>query len=228
MNLILNGDKLKNILKKKRDDILYQKNNIKDFKEDNLSDSNEAQDKNKILNSESLELKKENKENKIKNITPENKIKEIDNKENNIQKKSLNNENKNKIDLEKIEKYTFYKKSTTRDKKNINQNWENIKINLRKILDNFFFIVFMMIITLVILFIGDIQVILIDPTWDFEIDFIKLMIFIIYILEILFSCICLNDYIYSFFFWLDILSTIYILQDINFILNPLLGITENM
>jgi hypothetical protein len=239
MNLVLKRVKLKNILKEKekekekeKDNVCKQENNNNEEHSSDQDKEEKDKDKNKILNSESFMLKKEN---KLKKIIPENKKKEIEknnkveNKlEINIQRKSLNNEDKNNLDLQKIKNFSHYKLTSKSSIIKINNKWEKIKINIREILDNFFFILFMMIITLVILFIGDIQVILIDPSWDYVIDMIKLMIFIIYILEILFTCICSDGYIYSFFFWLDVLSTIYILQDISFILNPLLGITENM
>jgi hypothetical protein len=49
----------------------------------------------------------------------------------------------------------------------------------------------------------------------------------IFTLEILFTCIAKEGYINSFFFWLDVISTVSIIQDIGFIFDPLINFGNN-
>lgn len=42
-------------------------------------------------------------------------------------------------------------------------------------------------------------------------------------LEIIVACICKPDYIFGFYFWLDVISTISLITDIGWIMNKFLG-----
>ena len=94
---------------------------------------------------------------------------------------------------------------------------------LNKILDSYVFIGFMMSITLYVLFISDIQASFLTIDVDDIINISQVICFSLFTLEIILSCICQENYILSFFFWLDIISTISLLEDISFIFNPLIN-----
>ncbi len=190
---------------------------------------------NKIENLESEENKNDLRGNQRHNLNTE--FQELDIKKNkndtqpNIDKP--NNilglvEIKNKTELIQINALEHYSKML---KKKIDiqkkTKWFKIKNFFVKILDNNIFIIFMMGLTIFILFVNDIQNGWLRETVDKPIEIIQTLIFCLYFFEIIITSICKEGYINSFFFWLDILSTIYIIQDISFIMNPILGLDTN-
>ena len=48
-----------------------------------------------------------------------------------------------------------------------------------------------------------------------------------YTIEIILSCIAKPDYLWSFYFWLDLISTITMLMDIGWIMDPILSGNTN-
>ena len=97
----------------------------------------------------------------------------------------------------------------------------------KKLLDNNYYICFMMSLTIFILFIGDIQSGWLGEEVKFPIDIIQTVIFALYTLEVIITSICKESYFGSFFFWLDIVSTLIITVDINYIFYQITGITGN-
>jgi hypothetical protein len=59
---------------------------------------------------------------------------------------------------------------------------------------------------------------------DFTFDIIQTIMFVLFSLEIIFTALAKRNYILSFFFWLDIGSTLSLIQDISFIFNPLINL----
>ena len=74
------------------------------------------------------------------------------------------------------------------------------------------------------MFINDIQMGYLPKSVDDVIDILQTTTFVLFILEIFLTCWAKKDYINSFFFWLDVISSISILQEISFIFDPLLNI----
>lgn len=70
-------------------------------------------------------------------------------------------------------------------------------------------------ITVFVLFADDINTLCFGPEADFPFDVMQLVFMAVFLIEIVLSSVAINDYVFSFFFWLDILSTLSILMDIN-------------
>ncbi len=102
-----------------------------------------------------------------------------------------------------------------------------LRKKVEKFVDSTSFVIFFMFLTVFIIFIGDIQNGWLPSTLDNSIDILQTSILSIFTLEILFTCIAKEGYINSFFFWLDVISTVSIIQDIGFIFDPLINFGNN-
>lgn len=94
---------------------------------------------------------------------------------------------------------------------------------INKILDSYYFIGFMMTITIYVLFISDIKAAFITREADEALNITQTVCFALFILEMVLASIAQKGYIFSFFFWLDFISTISLIQDIDFIFDPIIG-----
>lgn len=206
----------------------------KDKKIQNLKKLNSFLEHIKNENLESQENKNDIKDNHSRHLNTE--VQELNTKKiiKSLEKKGIKTnklapvDNNLKTDLMKIDDLEHF--SRLLKKKIENQNKTKcfkIKKFFERILDNNIYIIFMMLVTILILFISDIQSGWLDKTVDNSIEIMQTIIFCLYTLEIIITTICKDGYINSFFFWLDILSTVYIIQDINFIINPILGLNIN-
>ena len=103
-----------------------------------------------------------------------------------------------------------------------------LKIKKRKqyivsFLDNSLFVTFMTILTVYALYFDDVRMCLF-PKWTDDIFFgITLFGMICFTLEILVASYAKEDYLYSFFFWLDIISTISMVPDCGWLWDPIMG-----
>jgi hypothetical protein len=206
---------------------------IKEKKIQNLKTLKSYFEKNKNENLESLENKNDYRENQRHHLQTE--VQELNSKNNNIQEGKSDKANKlalldnnSKSDLMKIDDLEHFSR-LLKKKIEIQKKTKcfKIKIFFEKILDNNIYIIFMMAITIFILFISDIQNGWLEKTVDKPIEIMQTIIFCFYFLEIIITSICKKGYINSFFFWLDILSTIYIIQDISFIINKIMGLDNS-
>ena len=101
--------------------------------------------------------------------------------------------------------------------------YKEVISQLENFLDSTGTIVVMGIATLFVLFIVDITSLALPLSYDFGMDVAKTICFGLFIVEIILSCIAKTDYIFNFFFWLDVISTLSLIQDINFMINPLIN-----
>lgn len=99
------------------------------------------------------------------------------------------------------------------------KRWKNV---LLKIVDNNFVLLFMTALTIFALFSNDIQTAFCPASVDFPFDVIQCILFCLFTFEIILTCLCKDDYIFSFFFWLDVISTLSLIQDISFIFDKIL------
>lgn len=96
------------------------------------------------------------------------------------------------------------------------------------ILDSYVFIGLMMILTLYVLFISDLDEAFMSSDADSPIDITLSFALFCFTTEIVLASMAQKDYLLSFFFWLDFISTISIIQDIDFIFAPLVNaFTDN-
>jgi hypothetical protein len=131
--------------------------------------------------------------------------------------------------LEALQKYeNMNKNSSLKEKKEEEDLRKSSKFFaftniLEKFVDSNYFVIFFMILTVFIMFINDIQIGFLPKSVDYVIDILLTITFALFFFEIILNCIVIKEYFNSFFFWLDVISTLSILQDIGFIINPLLN-----
>jgi hypothetical protein len=92
-----------------------------------------------------------------------------------------------------------------------------------KFIDHYAVVTIMTIITIYALFFDDIRVLLFPKDADPVFYAITLFGLICFTVEIVLASYAKEDYLLSFFFWLDIISTISMVPDIGWIWEPLIG-----
>lgn len=107
------------------------------------------------------------------------------------------------------------------------QFFYKLRNKLDKIVDSNIFVIFFMILTFLIMFITDVQNGYLTSETDNVIDALQITILVLFLFEIILTCLAKEGYTNTFFFWLDVVSTISIIQDIGFIFDPLLSITSD-
>ena len=131
-----------------------------------------------------------------------------------------NNKNKsNKIDISKPLKIS---KTITKSKKR--PIW---KKRICIFLDSTPFLVFTSLLTIIVLFASDIQIAFLRVEVDKTFNICQCIILGIFLIEFILNCLAKKDYLFSFFFYLDLIATISIIQDIDWIINPILGYSSN-
>jgi hypothetical protein len=77
------------------------------------------------------------------------------------------------------------------------------------------------IFTIYSLFFDDIRIIACPPSADPAFYSLTLVVFSAFMVEILLASIAIEDYFLSFFFWLDLISTLSMLADVGWIFSSL-------
>jgi len=93
----------------------------------------------------------------------------------------------------------------------------------RKCLDHYAIVITMTLITFYSLFFDDVRMIFFDKDDDDSFFGITLICMIAFATEILLASISMDDYFNTFFFWLDIVSTVSMIPDCGWIWDPLTG-----
>jgi len=94
---------------------------------------------------------------------------------------------------------------------------------IAKFLDSTGVTIFVSIVTLWALFGDDIRILAVSKRLDPIFYISTLLCFFIFTVEILLSCYAKAEYLFSFFFWLDILSTVTLLLDVGWISDLIFG-----
>ena len=106
--------------------------------------------------------------------------------------------------------------------------WTRFKNYGEKLLESYPSVIFMSVVTLYTLFLDDIRTIFIGKDKD-EIFFgITLLCFIIFMVEIIIGATCRQIYFLTFFFWLDLISTLSMLPDIGWFWDIVVGGGNNV
>lgn len=100
--------------------------------------------------------------------------------------------------------------------------WKFLKTYANLILDSIPWIMFMMCITFYVLFISDITAFF-ENANSLVFDTIQLACFSLFLLELSLQCLFVDNYIFSFYFWLDFISTISMLTEINIIFDLIMN-----
>lgn len=85
----------------------------------------------------------------------------------------------------------------------------------------------MTLITIYALFIDDVRVLSLDISQDAIIYATIIFVMVVYLIDIIISSIAKNDYLFSFFFWADILSFLSLLPDCGWIWNNIVGVSNS-
>jgi hypothetical protein len=96
-------------------------------------------------------------------------------------------------------------------------------IKTEKILESYPIVIFVSIVTVYTLFFDDIRVLSIKKQYDDIFFGITSSCFFIFTIEILLAAMCREEYFMTFFFWLDIISTISMLPDIGWVWDFVMG-----
>ena len=94
---------------------------------------------------------------------------------------------------------------------------------MEKCVDHYTVVIFMTIVTAYSLFFDDIRVLLIPKSADEVFYMITFGCLCSFAIEIIIASYCKEDYIGTFFFWLDIISTVSMIPDIPWIWEPIIG-----
>ena len=101
-------------------------------------------------------------------------------------------------------------------------------MQLARFLDHPITQIVMTVITIYALFLDDIRILCFHKSADNGFYFVTLIAMIAYTLEIILGSIALDGYFMSFFFWLDIVSTLSMIPDCGWIWFPLMdSLTDN-
>lgn len=92
-----------------------------------------------------------------------------------------------------------------------------------RIVENNYFVGFMTLLTIIALFSNDVQMAWLQADIDLVFDILQTIMLVFFVFEIIITCLAKKSYINSFFFWLDIIATLSLIQDISFIFNPLIN-----
>ena len=182
------------------------KDNIITLKINNIDKGNKAIMMLKHKNSKGDEGFNESEEKK-NNYLKKKSIKNLNNSENNSSSSSFN------FDINKI---------------GINNKKRNhYKLYIENLIVSSPFLLFIFLTSLFSLFSNDIKFIFLSKKVDIYFDIINIIIFVIYIFQIVITCIYENYYFNSIFFWIDIIGIFGILFEIQLINFPLIGYDEN-
>lgn len=110
--------------------------------------------------------------------------------------------------------------SSTGSKTKRRPQWQK---SLSRFLDSTPVLIIMSLCTLFALFASDIKAAWLRIEVDEAFNIIQCTLLGLFGIEFILNCIAKKDYTLSFFFWLDLISTVSIIQDIDYIMNPILG-----
>jgi len=105
------------------------------------------------------------------------------------------------------------------DSKEVIGQW---KKNVRKILNSYWWIGSMSLITVYALFFDDVRIILFKKSTDYAFDAATFFGICMYSVEIVLASLAEQNYFLEFFFWLDLIATLSMVPDCGWIWNLLL------
>jgi len=100
---------------------------------------------------------------------------------------------------------------------------EYLKTKIYDFIESSYVIIFMLVVTIWVLFGDDIRQLTVDSRYDDPFYIITLVCFGLFVVEIILTLYAKPDYRWGFFFYLDILSTLTLLLDVQWISDGLFG-----
>lgn len=98
--------------------------------------------------------------------------------------------------------------------------WKKI---LKRVIDSLPVAIFLSLITVFTLLSTDLQCAYLRTQYDSLFDLLHTMLLIIYVIEFALTSLAKDDFMFSFYFWMDLLAIVSIFQDIDCIINTMLG-----
>jgi hypothetical protein len=123
-----------------------------------------------------------------------------------------------KTQIQKEEKKITVKSNQLNKPQNV------IKRFFAVIVNSYIFIVFMTLCTLFALFTNDVQAAFLPSQTDETFNNIQALLLFIFSIEIFMTFLAKKEYRNSFFFWLDVIATVSLIQDVDWMFEPLVNI----
>ena len=98
---------------------------------------------------------------------------------------------------------------------------------MMKFIQHSYVTIFISLITLIVLYVDDIRIIFLDMSFDFYVDIFLVFCMLVFITEIIIQSYSLKDYLWSFFFWLDMLSILSMPLELYFVIQFISGNSED-
>lgn len=96
------------------------------------------------------------------------------------------------------------------------------KLKVQRIIqENYFVIALMSIVTFYVLFMDDIRMLTMPKSADLAIDITIIIALCLYLAELIASILVVEGYFLSFYFWVDLLSFVSLIPDLNFVMDGL-------
>ena len=98
--------------------------------------------------------------------------------------------------------------------------WKN---KIERLLENWWTVGLMMVVTIYALFFDDLRILFLPPEADLTCDWITLICIGLYTIELMLGCIAIEGYFLSFFFWLDLVAAVSMIPDVGFLVSAYEG-----
>ena len=98
--------------------------------------------------------------------------------------------------------------------------WKN---KVEKLLENYYWVGMMSVVTLYALFADDFKILLLPKSADITMDVLTLIAMTLYLVELVLAVICIEGYLFSFYFWVDLLSLISMIPDVSIFMEGIEG-----
>lgn len=131
-----------------------------------------------------------------------------------------------KSDNQSVSSKSVSQKQSPEDKPVVKAKIPRWKLKSRKFLNHYITVIVMTLITIYALFFDDIRVIAFTKKDDDVFYGLTLLGMIAFLWEIIMASLVAEDYWLSFFFWLDLVSTVSMIPDCGWIWDPLTGGNE--
>jgi hypothetical protein len=106
--------------------------------------------------------------------------------------------------------------------------WKKFKYIGMHTLESYPSVIFMSLVTLYTLFFDDLRVLFIEKKHDEVFYLITTICFVLFMIEIVVGSLCRYPYFMTFFFWLDLVSTLSMLPDIGWFWDLITGDETNI
>ena len=97
------------------------------------------------------------------------------------------------------------------------------KIKIEKLLENYYWVGAMTVVTFYALFMDDIRYLWMPKSADETVDICTIICMSLYLIELFLGIIAVENYFLSFYFWVDLISLLSMIPDISFLLEEIEG-----